>query len=57
MEHDGVEFRGHLLMEYDLMSMVMVFLLEHCKGMTIESIGGLEIPFAIENIAPQQLAR
>ena len=57
MEHDGVEFRGHLFMEYELMSMVMVSLLEHCKGMTIGSIGILEIPFVIENAVQQQLAR
>ncbi len=32
-------------MEHDLLSIVLVPLLENCKGMTIESIGNLEIAF------------
>lgn len=44
MELEGANYQSRLLMENDLISMVMVSLLEDCKGMTIESIGSLEVP-------------
>ena len=37
--------------------MVLLSVLEDCKGMTIESIGDLEIPFVIENAAAENLTR
>ena len=51
MEYSGAEYEGRLLMEYDLLSMVLVSLLETYTGMTIESIGNLEVPFVFENAA------
>ena len=57
IEHDGAEYEGRLLMAYDLLSMAMVALLEDCKGMTIEAIGSLEIPFVFENSAPPSMTR
>lgn len=51
MEYAGAEYQGRLLMEYDLLSMVVVSLMENCKGMTIEAIGNLEVPFVFENAA------
>jgi hypothetical protein len=51
MEYAGAKYEGRLLMEYDLLSMVLMSLLENCKGLTIESIGNLEVPFVIENAA------
>ena len=51
MEHAGAEDLGRLLMEHDLLSIVLVSLLENRKGMTIESIGNLEAPFMFENAA------
>lgn len=44
-------------MEYDLLSMAMVALLEDCRGMTIEAIGNLEIPLVFEDSAPQSMRR
>ena len=57
MEHEGTKYQSRLIMEHDLISMVLLSVLEDCKGMTIESIGDLEIPFVIENAAAENLTR
>ena len=51
MEHEGIEYTGCLLMEYDFSCTVMVRLLEECMGMSIETIGNLEVPLAFETTA------
>ena len=42
--HEGAEYIGCLLMEYEFLGEYMARLLNDCIGMTIESIGSLEVP-------------
>ena len=51
MEYQGDEFTGYLLLDYDVFSLAVVGLSEDCRGMTIEAIGNLELPFVFENAA------
>ena len=48
MEHEGAEYIGYLLMEYEFFGEYMARILKDCMGMTIESIGSLEVPLALE---------
>lgn len=48
MEHEEVDYTGCLLMEYDFSCIAMMKVLENCIGMTIESIGSLEVPVTFE---------
>ena len=48
IEHEGAEYIGCLLMEYEFLGEYMTRLLNDCIGMTIESIGNLEVPLAFE---------
>ena len=48
MEHEGAEYIGYLLMEYEFLGEYMARILKDCMGMTIESIGSLEVPLALE---------
>ena len=51
IEHEGIEYTGCLLMEYQFSCTAMVRLLEGCMGMSIETIGNLEVPSAFETTA------
>ena len=46
--HEGAEYIGCLLMEYEFLGVYMARLLNDCIGMTIESIGSLEVPLTFE---------
>ena len=48
MEHEGAEYHGRLLMEYDLLSMAM-WRVRNCRGMTIDI--GHNSSFVLENAA------
>jgi hypothetical protein len=50
IEHEGAEYTGCLLMEYEFLGEYMARLLNDCLGMTIESIGSLEVPLTFETI-------
>ena len=46
IEFEGCEYIGCLVMEFDFLGKYMETLLEDCLGMSIESIGSLEVPLA-----------
>ena len=48
IEHEGAEYIGCLLMEYEFLGEYLASILKDCMGMTIESIGNLEVPLAFE---------
>lgn len=48
IEHERADYIGCLLMEYEFLGEYMASLLNDCIGMTIESIGSLEIPITFE---------
>ena len=55
--HEGAEYIGCLLMEYEFLGVYMARLLNDCIGMTIESIGSLEVPLTFETVKKAQTAR
>jgi hypothetical protein len=48
IEFEGNEYIGCLMMEFEFLGEYMEMLLEACLGMSIESIGSLEVPFTFE---------
>ena len=54
IEHAGAEYIGCLLMEYEFLGEFMARLLNDCIGMTIASIGNLEVPLAFETVKKAQ---
>ena len=53
--HEGAEYIGCLLMEYEFLGEYMARLLNDCIGMTIESIGSLEVPLTFETVKKLKL--
>ena len=56
IEHERADYIGCLLMEYEFLGEYMASLLNDCIGMTIESIGSLEIPITFETDKKAQTA-
>ena len=50
IEFEGNEYIGCLIMEFEFLGEYMGMLLEACLGMSIESIGSLEVPFTFEEL-------
>jgi hypothetical protein len=46
IEHEGVEYTGCVLMEYQFACESILALLQGCHGMSIEAIGSLDLPLA-----------
>ena len=46
IEFDGCEYMGCLVMEFEVLGAYVGLLLEDCLGMSIDSIGSLEVPLA-----------
>ena len=48
IEFEGCEYIGCLIMDFEFLGEYMEMLLAHCLGMSIESIGSLEVPFTFD---------
>jgi hypothetical protein len=57
IEHECVEYTGTLLMEYEFLGEYMTKFFKDCSGMTIESIGSLEIPLTFDTLKKAQAGR
>ena len=57
IEHEGAEYTGCLLLEYETLGEYMLKFFKDCTGMTLESIGSLDVPLAFENIKKPQTSR
>ena len=57
IEHEGAEYTGCIIMEYEFMGEYMLKFFKDCTDMTIESIGSLEIPIAFETLKKAQAGR
>jgi len=44
IEHEGAQYIGTFVMEYELLGEYMTKFFKDCIGMTLESIGSLDVP-------------
>ena len=57
MEHEGVMYTGCLSMQYEFLGEYMGNFFDYCTGMTIETIGSLEIPLAFDTLGKARTGR
>ena len=57
IEHEGAEYTGTLLTEYEFVGEYMTRFFKDCMGMAIETIGSLEIPLAFDTLRKAQPSR
>ena len=50
IEHEGALYTGTLVFEYEFLGEYMTNFFKDCKGMTIESIGSVEIPLTVDTL-------
>ena len=57
IEHEGAQYIGTFVMEYEFLGEYMTKFFKNCIGMTIESIGSLDVPLALETLKKAQADR
>lgn len=57
IEHEGAEYTGTLVFEYEFLGEYMTNFFKDCRGMTIESIGSVEIPQTFDTLKKAQADR
>jgi len=50
IEHEGAVYTGTLVFEYEFLGEYMTNFFKDCRGMTIESIGSVEIPLTFDTL-------
>jgi hypothetical protein len=50
IEHEGAQYLGTVVMEYEFLGEYMTRFFKDCIGMTIESIGSLDLPLDFETL-------